>query len=101
MVNSLSVDLDVPDRDGDAELDFFVFFAGDLARFRVADASGRLQLRAGEADAHPAAVFRRQPGFFGLLQQRLPRVRALAAAALEPDLALGVRRVEGQRRRRE
>src|SRR5690349_25069985 len=101
MAFSLSVDLDVPDGDGDAELDFFVFVTGNLAGARVADAPGGLELGAGEADAHPAAVFRREPGVFGLLQQRLPRVGALAPAAPEADLAFGVLRVEGQRGRRE
>src|ERR1700759_1841156 len=71
---SSDLDRNVADRDVDAELDLGVGVAVQLARADVAGAAGRLDLRAGEADAHAAAELGRQPGFLGLLEQRLPGV---------------------------
>ncbi len=51
----------------------------------------RLDGRAGEADAHPAAELGRQPERLGLLEQRGAGVRCLLAGRREGDVALGGR----------
>src|SRR5690348_11649173 len=74
MVISSEVYDDVPDRHGDAQLDLLLRLGVHVAGQDVAGAAGGLHLRAGEADAHPAAVFGGEAGRLRLLEQGGPRV---------------------------
>src|SRR5699024_8987647 len=68
------LDVDVADRRADAQLDRLIGFGVDRAGGRIAGAARAAHRGAGEADAHPAAVGRGQPGAFGLLEQGVPGV---------------------------
>src|SRR5437660_2394348 len=76
----LEVELDVTDRDGDADLDVLFVRARDRAANEVADGPRRLAAGAGVADAHPATELRAEPGLLGLLEKRPATVRNPLAA---------------------
>src|SRR5579875_1449371 len=80
------VDLDVTDGYGHAELDLRVGLGVQFAGAEIAGAAGQLGAGAGEADAHPAAVLRCQPGPLGLFEQRRAAVHGTDTARREPDL---------------
>ncbi len=82
--------VDVAQGDVDAELDLGVGIVVGLAAADVARAAGQLGARAGEADAHPAAVVRVQAGGLGLLEQRRPGVVDADPAGREADRAARV-----------